>query len=273
MKIALVQMRSSSDLETNLAVMRRQVEKAKQLGADLVVFPEVAYFTGRPELSTQIGPEFPRLKRVFSGWAKEIGIHLIPGTVREPLALQTSTKASHANLMMAFGPDGSVNCEYRKIFLFKAKLPDRAYDETDFFLPGSNVITAEIAGVRVGFTICFDLRFPELFRALKKRGAQVILVPAAFTAETGRVHWEVLLRARAIENQCYIVAPGLVGTAGDGSAKHGHSLVVDPWGNVILDMGQSEDTQVVEIAIQEISNAGKKIDVWGSRREDLFPIG
>jgi len=269
MKIAVVQMQSTSDLEKNLTVMRQFVEQAKARGADIVVFPEVAYFTGAPEQSAAVAPEYSRLKKLFGDWAKDLEITLVPGTLREP----HGPSGVHSNTLLVFDPAGKVVAEYRKIFLFKATLPDRQYDETKFFQPGSQLVTVEVAGATLGLSICFDLRFPELFRALKKRGAQVILLPAAFTAQTGKAHWETLLRARAIENQCFVVASGLVGTAGDGGAKYGHSLVVGPWGDILVDLNDREGLEVWDVDLSEISQCAQRVDTWGSRREDLFPIG
>ncbi len=267
----MAQMGSTSDLEKNLAVMRRLAEAAKQQNADLVIFPEVAYFTGPPEVSIKVVPEFSRLKTLFGEWAKELKIALMPGTLREPLP---TAPVSHANTLLTYSADGTIIGEYRKIFLFKAALPDhRAYDETKFFSAGNKLSTVKIEDTTFGLSICFDLRFPELFRGLKKRGAQVFLIPSAFLAATGKAHWETLIRARAIENQCYVLAPGLVGVSGDGGMKHGHSLAVDPWGKVLSDMKDREGVEVFELDLTEIARCRERVDVWGSRRDDLFPIG
>ncbi len=267
MRIALVQMRSAADLKRNLDAMERSVATAARRGARLVVFPEMAYFTAPLQACAPVTAQFDRLMETFSGWAKKYGTALVPGSIREP-----SPGGRHFNTLPVFDAAGKETARYRKIFLFKAKLPDRVYDESAYTTPGQETITFTLDGIRFGAAICYDLRFPELFRALKKRGAELVLLPAAFTVPTGRAHWETLLRARAIENQIYIAAPGLAGRSGNGAATYGNSLVVDPWGRVRVRAAAKPTLLVFTFDPQHAVDCRGKVDAWASRREDLFPI-
>ncbi len=267
MKIALVQMRSVANLDRNLAAMERTVELSARRGARLVVFPEMAYFSAPLKECAKITARFDALMARFSNWAKKYGTAIAPGTLREP-----APEGKHYNTLPVFDAQGKETARYRKIFLFKAKLPDRAYDESAYTVPGREPVTFELEGIRFGASICYDLRFPELFRSLKKRGAEFVLLPAAFTVPTGRAHWETLLRARAIENQIYIAAPGLAGRSGNGAATYGNSLVVDPWGKVRVRAGTKPTVLSLTFDPQHALDCRGKVDAWASRRDDLFPI-
>lgn len=267
MRIALIQMRSAADLKRNLADMERSLGSAARRGARLVVFPEMAYFTAPLKDCAPVTGQFDELMQTFAGWAKRYGTALIPGSLREP-----SPEGRHFNTLPVFDSAGIEVARYRKIFLFKAKLPDREYDESAYTTAGKDPVTFTLEGIRFGATICYDLRFPELFRALKKRGAELILLPAAFTVPTGRAHWETLLRARAIENQLYIAAPGLAGRSGNGAATYGNSLVVDPWGRVRVRAAGKPTTLFFTFDPRHAVDCRGKVDAWASRREDLFPI-
>jgi len=268
-KIGVVQMTSSSNLEANLKKMREFLAQAVAKSAEVVVFPEIAYFTTPPDLNAAVANRFDELIGLFSAWAKESGVYLLPGTLRQP-----SKEGPQAyNTLPLIDPRGNLVAKYNKIFLFKAALSDRSYDETVFFRAGNEVVTADCAFGKVGLSICFDLRFSELFRALKKRGAQVVFLPAAFTVPTGKAHWKTLLTARAIENGVFVVASGQTGVSGDGAEKYGHSIVISPWGEIVCEFGTDEEVRVVDLDFDQISAAKKRVDTWASRREDLFPIG
>lgn len=247
--------------------MKSFCEKAHAQKAQGVFFAEMAYLMGSSLENRRAADRYPELCEIFSKWAKEYQLYLSPGSLRS-----VSQGGKSFNHLVVFGPDGRTVAEYKKIFLFKANLPDRVYDESQMYDAGKDLVVFEMNGLKVGLSICFDLRFPEMFRALRKRGAEVILIPSAFTVPTGQAHWEVLLRARAIENQCFVVAPSLTGTSGDGSKKYGHSLVVDPWGEVLLDLGAEVSLKTVEIDVKRLAEARAKVDAWASLRTDLFPI-
>lgn len=269
-KLTVAQTISSAELDTNLQTMRRFCDQAKAEGARAIAFAEMAYFTGSALENRRMADRFDSLCETFSAWARELQLYILPGSLR---SLSGGTKSGKCfNHAVVFDPLGKRIADYRKIFLFKANLSDRRYDESELYDPGDSLTVLDIEGVRVGVAICFDLRFPEMFRALRKRGAEVIFVPSAFTVPTGKAHWEILLKARAIENQCFIVAPSLTGVSGDGAGKYGHSLVIDPWGQSLIDLGSAAVAQTVSLDFKQISEVQAKIDALASLRPDLFPI-
>jgi deaminated glutathione amidase len=269
MKIAMVQMQSTNQLLINLNKMKRWVEKASDDGAELIVFPEMAYLTGSPKDWQPQLPKYEDLLQEFKDWAKAFKIGIVPGTVREPVK---SNPSRFFNALVYIPKHGQVVAKYRKIFLYRAKMADRSYNEPEHCEPGATAAVHESQDLCLGFAICFDLRFPEMFRSLKKLGAEVVLLPSAFTVPTGQAHWVTLIRARAIENQIFIVAPGLVGTSGDGAKTYGHSLIVNPWGEVVSEMQDEEGMVIADIQKSQISEAGSRVNAWESRREDIFPI-
>lgn len=269
--VAVVQSIATGNLDANLAEMRRQCEKAKANGAEWVCFAEMIYYTASSFENRRAADRFAALKDQFAGWAKELGIYLMPGSLRSP-GREGARSGKSYNHLLLFDPQGNSLAEYKKIFLFKANLPERRYDESELYDAGDSLVTFETPAFKGGLAICFDLRFPELFRALRKRGAEVILVPSAFTVPTGRAHWEILLRARAIENQCFVIAPSSTGECGDGSRKYGHSLVVDPWGEVLQQMGEEPGQIQVTLDLSRIAEVRKTVDSLASQRPDLFPI-
>lgn len=269
MKIAVVQMQSSKNLLVNLNKMKRWVEEAANKEADIVVFPEMAYLTGGFKDWKPIVPKYEELAQEFKDWAKMYGIRIIPGTLREP---KKGDEDRFFNTLLYISAKGEVLGKYRKIFLYQAVLPHKVYDEAQYCEAGKTTTVYEDKLGNLAFAICFDLRFPEMFRHFKKSEAEIIFLPSAFTVPTGTAHWETLVRARAIENQVFFIAPGLTGTGGDGLETYGHSLVVDPWGNILTDMGTGEGLSIVDIDTKLIKETAKKVNAWESRREELFPI-
>lgn len=233
MKVSLVQMNSQNDKELNLAtavsLVDQVVEKEKP---DLVVLPEYFAFLGdTPAEMHGSGEVFPggEIYSTLSALAKKHSITLHAGSIVE----QEGNRFYNSTLV--FGPDGSQIARYRKMHLFDVDTPNgTSYRESDSVARGEEVVTYKVGDVTVGCGICYDIRFPELFRALRDKGADVIVLPAAFTLATGKDHWEVLARARAIETQTYFLAVGQTGThAGGKKACWGHSMVIDPWGHMI----------------------------------------
>lgn len=267
-KVAIAQLTSSSDLDANLKRMREIAETAAKQGAKVLAFPEMASFMGRVAEWRGVLNRYEEQLDLFGQWAKELGMFLLPGTLREPVR---GDKDRYFNTLALIGPQGKVVAKYRKIFLFKAKLPDRDYDESEHCEAGQLVVTVEASGAVLGLGVCYDLRFPELFRALKEKGAQIIFLPSAFTVPTGEAHWHTLIRARAIENQVFVVAPAQTGKLGDGRDTYGHSLVVAPWGEIVADLGIAQTLRVVDLDVAAIEAAAKRVDCWGSRRAELFP--
>jgi deaminated glutathione amidase len=269
MRAAAVQFSSGPDLQKNLARMEERLKQAAQAGAKLVAFPEhAALYAPRNVWAPQLA-RFGELAAVFSEWAKREGVYLLPGSLREPVP---GEKDRFFNTALLFGPDGKQLASYRKLFLFRARLPDRVYDESEDCAPGEEIVTAPVENFRLGLAICYDLRFPELFRSLKKRGASVVALPSAFTVPTGRAHWDMLTRARAVENQIFLVAPGQAGQLGNGAVSYGHSRIVSPWGEVLAEAGDTDPMAIADLDPALALQAAEKVDAWASRREDLFPI-
>ncbi|MFN3936146.1 MAG: carbon-nitrogen hydrolase family protein [Gemmobacter sp.] len=246
MKVALIQMNSQSDKAANIAEAERLVAEAAGDGAELAVLPEYWAFLGEgPDAmhgSGEVLGEGPAYQ-AMQDMARRHGITLHGGSIVEKSGNQ------HYNTTVVFGPDGSEKARYRKIHLFDVDVPGGlSYRESETITGGDQVVTYEVGDTTVGCAICYDIRFPELFRALRDRGAEVIVLPAAFTLMTGKDHWEILARARAIETQTHFVAVGQFGThAGGKKACYGHSMVVDPWGHVVAQVGDHTGFAVARI--------------------------
>jgi len=237
MRAAAVQLNSTSDHDRNLEVAERLVRAAAADGADLIVLPEKWTVLGSPEAIRGAAEPLdgPALGAAAS-WARELGVFLVAGSVPEVVP----DREKLANTSVMFGPDGEPRAIYRKIHMFDVEVGDVTYRESELEGAGDRIELGDAQGTQVGLTICYDLRFPELYRILAVRGARVITVPSAFTERTGRDHWEVLIRARAIENQVFMVAAGQIGEAPPQYRSYGRSMVVDPWGVVLA---QAPDTE------------------------------
>ena len=235
MKIVTIQMNSQDDKAENLRQATALIERAvAEEKPDLVVLPETfTYMGGTPESRRRNAETFPdgEAYNALRGLAAEHGVFLHAGSMAEAAGEKCY------NTTVVFDRSGEEVARYRKIHLFDVEVPGGVrYLESDTMKGGREIVTYDLEGVRVGCTICYDLRFPELFRRLRDAGAQLIVLPAAFTLQTGKDHWHVMLRSRAIETQSFVVASAQWGTF-DGGAKHtfGHSLIIDPWGTVIAD--------------------------------------
>jgi predicted amidohydrolase len=242
---AAVQMTSTADAERNLAAAEGLVAEAASRGAALVGLPEnFAYLRaeGQPVLEAQAldGPWVGRMASL----ARRLKITLLLGSLPE----RVPGDARVRNTSVLLGPDGRTLAVYRKIHLFDIDLPGMEHlKESRSVVPGDEVVLAEAPFGPMGLSICYDLRFPELYRELTRRGARILAVPSAFTERTGKAHWEVLLRARAIENLAYVLAPAQVGTHGPGRASHGQAMIVDPWGAVLAQAPEGEGLALAEL--------------------------
>ena len=237
MRAAAVQLNSTDAYDRNLEVAERLVRAAAADGAELVVLPEKWTVLGPPEaISTSAEPIDGLALSAAAGWARELGIFLVAGSVPEVVPDQEKL----ANTSVMFGPDGERLATYRKIHMFDVEVGDVSYRESEIEQAGDRIQLGDANGIKVGLTICYDLRFPELYRILALRGARVITVPSAFTERTGRDHWEVLIRARAIEDQVFIVAAGQIGPAPPHYRSYGRSMIVDPWGVVLAEAPDTE---------------------------------
>ena len=235
---AAVQMKSGPDKPANVAEASARVREAAGAGAQLVVLPEVFAWRGRHDQERHEAEPIPGpTTDAMAALARELGIHLVAGSLLESreggeLPFNTTT---------LFGPSGDLLALYRKIHLFDVDLPGRVtVRESAMRAPGTDVVSVPTPLGRIGLAVCYDLRFPELFRRLAEQGSEIVVMPSAFTRPTGQAHWETLLRARAIENQCFMIAPNQYGAGAQGFYDYGNSLVVDPWGIVLARGGDDE---------------------------------
>jgi predicted amidohydrolase len=228
LRAAVIQLNSNEDKARNLAAAERLVREAAADGAELVALPEKwnLLAAGEALLAGAEPLDGPTLSAA-RGWARELGIHLLAGSIAE----QGAGKAFNTSVLI--GPGGEDLAVYRKIHMFDVDVGGVSYRESEHEEAGAEVATASLGGLIAGLTVCYDLRFPELYRILALRGAELITVPSAFTSVTGRDHWEVLLRARAIENQVFVLAPNQFGKAPPHFDSYGRSSIVDPWGVVL----------------------------------------
>ena len=266
MKIGLAQLNSRQNKATNLAAAGRAIDRLAGQGADLVVLPEMFNFHGLEDAYQAAAEEIPGPSTEWArSKARERGIFVHCGSLAE------RRDGAVFNTSVVFDRYGAEVARYSKIHLFDARTPDGLeYRESDAFAAGDQVVVCECDGITFGLAICYDLRFPELFHALADRGAQVFLVPAAFTVPTGIAHWEPVIRARAIENGCYVAACGQWGLYARGRQNYGHSLVVDPWGTVLAQCRESADTLVVELDMDYLRSVRERLPVQRHRRRDLF---
>jgi len=254
---AVVQMTSTAEVERNLATAEALVTRAKDRGARLVALPENFAFLrseGQPVPEPQAldGPWVSRMATL----AARLGITLLAGTI--PEAVRGDTRVRNTSVLI--GPDGRAIAAYRKIHLFDIDLPGMEHlKESRSVAPGEEIVVADTPAGRLGLTICYDVRFPELYRELSRRGATVLCVPAAFTERTGKAHWEVLLRARAIENLAYVLAPAQVGHHGGGRASHGQALIVDPWGLVVAQVPDGEGVALAELDFDRLERLRREL--------------
>lgn len=261
-------MTSTGDVAENLARARRLVKRAAGRGAALVALPENCLYLrkeGRPlEFTTEIdGPEVRELVRV----ASEGGCHLLIGSI--PERIPRSRRVFNTSLL--FGRGGDLIARYRKIHLFDISIPGGVeLFESKTVKAGDRVVVADTALGRLGLSICYDLRFPELYRAQSLDGARVLFVPAAFTAYTGPFHWLPLLRARAIENQCWVVAPAQVGRHNPDRESHGETVVIDPWGEVVARKAKGEGLVEARIDYGEVDKVRAGLPCLRHTRPSIF---
>ncbi len=272
MKIAVLQMTSGIDPEANVAVIEAAIVDAAAQGAAMLFTPEMSGLLDsngkRAETHVVDEAHDPVLARVRAA-AVRAGIWVHLGS----LALKSGDDgALWANRAFVIDPAGGIVARYDKIHLFDVDLPTgESWRESSRYAPGTGTTLVDTPAGRLGLSICYDMRFPALFQALSGAGATILSVPAAFTVPTGQAHWHTLLRARAIENACWLVAAAQVGTHEDGRRTYGHSLVVDPWGRVVLDMEDTPGLAVVEIDPAAIDEVRTRVPVLAHRRSIEAP--
>ena len=268
MRAGAVQLNSTDDTDRNLATADRLVRAAAASGAEFVVLPEKWTVLGTGEhlmagAQPLDGPAIEWARAI----ARELGIDLVAGSIVEQVPGQAKT----SNTSVHLGPDGEVRAVYRKLHMFDVEVDGTVYAESEHERPGEAVVTSRLAdGSRLGMSICYDVRFPELYRSL---AAEIVSVPSAFTLATTRDHWEVLLRARAIENQCFIVAPNQIGEHPGGYRSGGRSMIVDPWGVVLACAPDSETAIVAELDGERLDDVRRRLPALTHRRPEVYAHG
>ena len=268
MKIAAVQMVSTPDVDRNLDEARRLVAEAAAMGARLVALPEYFCLMGQRD-TDKLAVAEPQgtgpIQQALAEAARTHGVWLVGGT----LPVKVDGRADRVrNTCLVFSPEGQQVARYDKIHLFAFDNGREQYDEGRVLEPGAQPVAFQAEGLRVGLSVCYDLRFPELYRALSPPGApcDLLCVPAAFTYTTGRAHWELLLRARAVENQCHVLAPAQGGTHENGRRTWGHSLIVDPWGEVLACREEGPGVVVAEIDAARTAQVRQQLPALKHRR-------
>jgi predicted amidohydrolase len=265
LRVAAVQLNSTDDRSRNIDTAERLVRAAAAAGADLVALPEKwNLLAGGERLLAEAEPLDGPSLTAARGWAHELGIHLLAGSISaigEEKAFNTS---------VLIGSDGSDLAVYRKIHMFDVVVGGVTYRESEYEDPGGEIVTASLGEADLGLSVCYDLRFPELFRILALRGARLISVPSAFTATTGRDHWEVLLRARAIENQVFLIAPNQIGEAPPQYDSYGHSAIVDPWGEVLAVAPDEECFIAADIDLAAQDRVRESLPSLAHRRPEAY---
>jgi predicted amidohydrolase len=267
MRAGAVQLTATDDIDHNVATAERLVRQAAAQGAELVCLPEKWTAIGTDELlERRAEPLGGPIISWARSLARELGIDFVAGSIVESAAGEKSSNTS-----VHIGPDGEVRAVYRKIHMFDVEVDGVAYLESATERPGEQIVVSELAGgTRLGMTICYDLRFPELYRILAIRGAEVIVVPSAFTLATTRDHWAVLVRARAIEDQCFVVAPNQIGHHPGGYRSGGRSMIVDPWGLVLASAPDSECAIVAELDLASPRGVRARIPSLANRRPEVY---
>lgn len=271
MLVAAVQITSKANKKKNLAVAQALMLRAVRQGAELIALPEYFSFIGsRSEMMKEAekpgeGPAY----EMVSDFAKKHEVYVLAGSI----PTKSDDKTRLYNRSILFGPDGKEMGSYDKLHLFDVELGElEAYRESATFKAGGELKVTDTPFGKVGFTVCYDLRFPELYRALTFKGARIHFVPAAFTAYTGKDHWLPLLKARAIENQVYIIAPAQIGRHNEKKTSYGKSCIIDPWGNIIALAPDCETVIVADIDFKFLNKIRKELPALKHFRKDLFSL-
>lgn len=271
MKIAAIQMQSGLDPEANLAALEPMLAEAAAAGAHYVLTPEVTMIfpENREQLRSVAAPfeGHPQLQRVAE-LAREHGMFVHIGSLAVPLS-----DGRFANRSVLFSPEGEIAATYDKIHLFDATIAGlNAYRESATYRAGEVAVTAQVGEARLGFAICYDMRFPRLFNSLANAGASLLAVPAAFTVPTGQAHWHVLLRARAIETGSYVIAAAQGGQHANGRATYGHSIIIDPWGRIVAELEHDRPgVLLADIDLARVTDARERIPALANARDFAPP--
>jgi deaminated glutathione amidase len=267
-RVACVQLTSGRDKDQNLEKAEKLVAQASATGADIVGLPEKWNVIGPPEVlhDTAEPIEGGESVEAMRGWAKTHGITLVGGSITE----RREGREKLSNTSLVFDPEGELVATYRKIHLFDVEVGGFTYRESEAEEHGDEPVVTEVEGWPVGLTICYDVRFPELYRVLALEGALLATVPAHFTLYTGKDHWHLLLRARAVENGFYVAAPAQVGETGIGRPSYGRSLIVDPWGTVLAQAPDEETVIAAELDRAWLEEVRRRLPSLSQRRPEAY---
>ncbi len=267
--VAAVQTRSDANRDRNIEVVSALVERAARAGATYVQVPELVTYLGPTRRYDEVAEPIPGPTTVhFADLARRLGVTVHLGSVLE----RSVTPGRVHNTGVVLGPDGELRATYRKVHLFDIDVAGEVeFRESDVIAPGAQLVVVDVGPARLGLSICFDLRFPELYRELALAGATVLAIPAAFSAVTGPAHWEMLVRARAIENHAFVVAAAQAGTTPEGVATNGDSMIVGPWGEVrARASGEDAEVLVASLDLEEVRRRREQIGVLTLRRPEVY---
>jgi predicted amidohydrolase len=267
-RVACVQLTTRADKAANLEKTERLVAKAAASGADVVLLPEKWNAIGGVDTLHEAAETIEDGESVAAmrGWASRHGITLVGGSITE----RREGREKLSNTSLVFDPDGELAATYRKIHLFDVDVGGQSYRESEAEEPGEEPVVARLEGWPIGLTVCYDLRFPELYRILALEGAELVTVPAHFTLYTGKDHWHVLLRARAIENQNYVAAAAQIGETIPGKPSYGRSLIVDPWGTVVAQAPDEETVISAELDRERLLEVRRNLPSLANRQAAAY---
>jgi deaminated glutathione amidase len=268
-RIAAIQMCSKQDRNRNLESALKLMKQAVTDGAELIALPENFSFIGSESEKIKMGEDYNNGPSVnfLKKFATEHGVALVGGSI----PLKTSSKSKVTNTCIVFDSRGRAVGRYDKLHLFDVSLNyENTFSESKYIKRGNDAVTVQLFGHIMGLSICYDLRFPELYRALALRGAEILFVPSAFTLYTGKDHWESLLRARAIENQSYVVAPAQYGKHSSSRISYGRTMIIDPWGQILSQCQDKEDLTTCDIDFDFLDDIRKRLPCLDHIRREMF---
>ncbi len=265
--VAAVQFCSNEDKNRNLKLAGTYIDNAVKDGADVVVLPEMFNCCGHTKIMVENAEEIPgETINFLSDKARTHGIYIVCGSIFEKV---DENKVHNTSVIV--GRSGEILARYAKVHLFDVDIQDKIrYKESENVVAGQGIVTANMGGVEAGLSICYDLRFCELYRSLALNGAKIIFIPSAFTSTTGEYHWEPLVIARAIENQVFVVAANQIGTSPNNITCYGKSMIVDPWGRVLAKAKESENVITAEVDLSLLEEVRAEIPLFEHRRTDLY---
>ncbi|MDH3225879.1 MAG: carbon-nitrogen hydrolase family protein [Thermoleophilia bacterium] len=267
LRVAAVQMTTGDDVIANHRVAGALVRRAAAAGATLVVLPEKWHYIHNDKRTLAAAEDLDGASlNAVRDWAAELGVAIVAGSIIE--RIPGADQAFNTSVLVQ--PNGEASATYRKLHMFDVDVGGVSYRESAGARAGGDVVVGHAQGHAIGMSICYDLRFPELYRRLALDGAEVVVVPAAFTAATGRDHWEPLLRARAIENQTFLVAANQVGQHANGTQSYGRSLIVDPWGIVLAQAPDEQTVIVADLDFDALASVRGRLPVFDHRRPDVY---